>query len=122
VGPDGPGQLNRPFRRTRSILSLSACFVVPASWHHLGVPWAKTDKHDVPFSANGAALTRPVAFKFALDLTVEQSRRLFMRAGARRFAYNHHIGRVKDNLSARTTEKEAGTEKDQMTPSLSWRR
>jgi putative transposase len=27
---------------------------------------------------------------------------------------------VKDNLSARAAEREAGTEKDQMTPSLSW--
>ena len=39
---------------------------------------------------------------------------------ARRFAYNHHIARVKDNLSARNAEKEAGTEAHQMTPSLSW--
>jgi hypothetical protein len=32
-----------------------------------------------------------------------------MCAGARCFAYNHHIGRVKDNLSARAAEKQAGT-------------
>jgi putative transposase len=85
------------------------------------VLWATKNKRDGPaVSATGVELTRPVAFKFALDPTVEQSRHLFMCAGARRFAYNHHIGRVKDNLSARSAEKEAGTEKDQMTPPLSW--
>ncbi len=80
------------------------------------MPWAKKDKRDEQLvSANGAALTRPVAFKFALEPNLEQSRRLFMCAGARRFAYNHHIGRIKDNLSVRSAQKQAGTEKDQMT-------
>jgi putative transposase len=61
-----------------------------------------------------------MAFKFALDLTAQQSQGLFRCAGARRFAYNHHIGRVKDNLSARAAEGQAGTPKDKMTPALSW--
>ena len=85
------------------------------------MPWAKTDKHNEQLVPdNGAELSRPVAFKFALEPSFEQSRQLFMCAGARRFAYNHHIARVKDNLSARNAEKEAGTEAHQMTPSLSW--
>jgi putative transposase len=61
-----------------------------------------------------------MAFKFALDLTAQQSQGLFRCAGARRFAYNYHIGRVKDNLSARAAEGQAGTPKDKMTPALSW--
>lgn len=83
--------------------------------------WARKNRRDGPLvSETGVALSRPVAYKFALDLTAEQSQRLSMCAGARRFAYNHHIGRVRDNLSARSAEKEAGKPKDQMTPSLSW--
>ncbi len=96
------------------------CGLVTPPWHHRGVPWAKKNKRDGLATETGVELTRPVAFKFALDPSGEQSRQLFMCAGARRFAYNHHIGRVKDNLSARSAEKEAGAEKDQMTPSLSW--
>jgi putative transposase len=85
------------------------------------VPWAKKNEHGGPLiSETGVELTRPVAFKFALDPTLEQSRQLFMCAGARRFAYNHHIGRVKHNLSVRSAEKDAGTKADLMTPSLSW--
>lgn len=58
------------------------CIVTPL-WRHLGVlPWAKKNKRDEPaVSETGIALTRSVAFKFALDLTVEQSRQLFMCAG-----------------------------------------
>jgi hypothetical protein len=74
------------------------------------VPWANKNNREGPLvSETGVELSRPVAFKYALDLTAEQSQGLFMCAGARCFAYNHHIGRVKDNLSARAAEKQAGT-------------
>jgi len=83
------------------------------------VPWANKNKREgLLVSETGVELARPVAFKFALDLTAEQSQGLFMCAGARRFAYNHHIGRVKDSLSARAAQRQAGTPKDQMNPAL----
>ncbi len=95
----------------------------PVAWSHppgtiWAMPWAKRNRRDGPLVSESAVeLSRPVAFKFAPDLNQERSQRLFMCAGARRFAYNHHIGLVKENLSAPAAEKEAGKPKDQMTPS-----
>lgn len=43
-----------------------------------------------------------------------------MCAGARRFMFNHHIGRVKKNLDVRRAERAAGLASDEMTGSLSW--
>jgi putative transposase len=71
-------------------------------------------------SPTGHTLTRSVAFKFALDPTQEQANLFFMFAGASRFTFNHHAGRVRDNLAARTAEKIAGVEPVAMTPSFSW--
>ena len=69
-------------------------------------------------SHTGEVLSRPVAFQFALDPTLEQ-RTLFAKcAGARRFAFNHHLARVKANLEVRSSER---TEtREPTTPSLSW--
>ena len=75
-----------------------------------------------PVSHTGHALSRSVAFKFALDPTQEQANLFFMFAGASRFTFNHHAGRVKDNLAARTAEKAEGLGPAEMTPSLSWSR
>ena len=41
-------------------------------------------------------------------------------AGARRFAYNHHLARVKGNLETRATQLENGLTGDDLTPGLSW--
>jgi putative transposase len=65
-------------------------------------------------------LTRACAFKFALDPTRSQQNMFWRYAGARRFAYNHHLARVKDNLEVRATELEAGVAQDELTPGLSW--
>lgn len=69
-------------------------------------------------SHTGQVLSRSVTFQFALDPTLEQ-RGLFARcAGARRFAFNHHLAWVKANLNAREAERsETG---ESVTPSLSW--
>ena len=78
----------------------------------------ETDKTLV--SHTGHVLSRNRAFRFAADLTVAQSQEFLMCAGARRYMFNHHIGRVKANLDVRRTEAAAGFDKDEMTGSLSW--
>ncbi len=69
-------------------------------------------------------LSRAVTFQFALDPNVEQRILLAKCAGARRFTVNHHLARVKANLDARSTEREASLEVgdpcEPSTPSLSW--
>lgn len=65
-------------------------------------------------------LTRECAFKFALDPTKAQERLFWSYAGARRYAYNHHLARVKQNLETRAAELESGVAKEQLTPGLSW--
>ena len=65
-------------------------------------------------------LSRNRAFRFAADPTLDQSQEFFMCAGARRYMFNHHIGRVKENLNVRRTEVTAGFDKGEMTGSLSW--
>lgn len=67
------------------------------------MPWAKTDDggddaRPAPVSHTGVVLSRATTFRFELDLTVEQDRTCWMFAGARRYTFNHHIGRVKANL------------------------
>ena len=71
-------------------------------------------------SHTGHALTRNRAFRFAADLNVGQTSMFFQCAGARRFMFNHHIGRVKKNLDVRRAERAAGLASDEMTGSLSW--
>lgn len=41
-------------------------------------------------------------------------------AGARRYAYNHHLARVRDNLETRAAELDAGVARDHLTPGVSW--
>jgi len=72
----------------------------------------------------GQVLSRAVTFQFALDPNVEQKVLLAKCAGARRFTVNHHLARVKTNLDARSSEREASsddaTASEPLTPSLSW--
>ena len=78
----------------------------------------KDDK--VLVSHAGHVLSRNRTFRYAADLTVAQSQEFFMCAGVRRFMFNHHIGRVKENLDVRRAEAAAGLSKEEMTGSLSW--
>jgi putative transposase len=71
-------------------------------------------------SHTGVPLTRPVAFRFALDVTREQHEVLMRHAGAARFAYNHHLARVRVNLEQRRAEASYGIGREQQTPALSW--
>ena len=71
-------------------------------------------------SHTGVVLSRPTTFRFELGPTDVQSQLFWMFAGARRFAFNHHIGRVKANLEARQAGKAAGKSGAELTPSLSW--
>jgi putative transposase len=71
-------------------------------------------------SHTGVPLSRPVAFRFALDPTREQHERLLAHAGAARFAFNHHLGRVKANLDQRRAEASYGIAPENLTPCLSW--
>lgn len=71
-------------------------------------------------SHTGQILDRPVSFKFALDPNQAQARELFSYAGARRYAWNYHVARVKANLETRAAELDAGKSRDQLTPVLSW--
>jgi putative transposase len=71
-------------------------------------------------SATGVALTRVVSFRFALDPTRDQERALLAHAGAARFTFNHHIGRVKANLDQRAAERSYDIPDAALTPSLSW--
>jgi putative transposase len=81
-------------------------------------PSTKTRR--VLVSHTGVGLTRDVAFRFALDPTLPQQESFFRYAGAARFAFNHHIGRVKANLGQRQAEVSYGVPTAEMTPSLSW--
>jgi len=57
-----------------------------------GVPGRKQDEPLV--SATGITLSRARAFKYALDLNQAQQTECFSFAGAARFTFNHHLGRV----------------------------
>jgi len=75
-------------------------------------------------SHTGRVLSRSVTFQFALDPNVQQRNLLAKCAGARWFAMNHHLARVKANLDARAAERESlgeGEKSSELsTPSLSW--
>jgi putative transposase len=73
-------------------------------------------------SHTGVPLPREVAFRFALDPTLAQQELFFSYAGAARFAFNHHIGRVKANMGQRRAEVSYGVLPEALTPSLSWSR
>ena len=82
-----------------------------------------TDEQDeVLVSHTGVRLSRRCAFTFALDPNRAQDNLLFQYAGTSRFAWNHHIGRVKANLGQREAEASYGLTGKQLTPSLSWSR
>lgn len=68
-------------------------------------------------SATGQVLSRSATLQFTLDPTLEQRAFFAQCAGARRFAFNHHVARVKENLDAREREKASG---EVTTPALSW--
>jgi putative transposase len=82
--------------------------------------WNQANDTAVFVSHTGSELVRPVSFRFALDPNREQAGRFSMFAGARRFAFNHHVGRVKANLEQRSQERGAGIAAGEMTASLSW--
>jgi putative transposase len=82
---------------------------------------AKEKKTRGPFvSHTGQTLERSVAFQFALDPTLAQHIVFAKSAGARRACYNHHVGRVKENLDQRSREIEEFGEA--LTESLDWRK
>lgn len=58
-------------------------------------------------SHTGHALVRPVSFKYAVELDESSPMwgEMFSYAGARRFCFNHHVARVKTNLTARAVER-----------------
>lgn len=77
-------------------------------------------KKEILISSAGVPLTRSVTFKFALDLNETQIQQCYVHAGARRFAFNHHVGRVKANLGQREAERSYGVVKEDLTPAISW--
>jgi putative transposase len=81
---------------------------------------ASADTIKLLVSHTGHVLSRNRAFRFAADLTVAQSSEFLMCAGARRYMFNHHIGRMKENLDTRRAEAAAGVDREAMTASLSW--
>jgi IS605 OrfB family transposase len=60
------------------------------------------------------------AYRFALDLTPAQERRVLAHAGAARVAHNWALARVKAVMDQRTAERSYGLPDDQLTESLSW--
>src|ERR1700688_4804139 len=85
-------------------------------------PPAKTRRTGPLVSHTDQVFTRSVTFQFALDPTQEQQVLFAQCAGARRFTFNHHVARVKENLDIRAAEKigEDGVEREPTTKSLSW--
>lgn len=69
-------------------------------------------------SSTGQVLSRPVTFQFALDSTQDQQVLFAKCAGARRFTFNHHVSRVKENLDQRVIEQDLPC--GPRVPSLSW--
>ena len=98
---------------------LSGTITAMARWRG-GEAAAGVDGDGVLVSHTGLSLPRHCAFKFALDPNQSQDNMLFQYAGAARFGWNHHIGRVKANLAQRDAEKSYGLAGKQLTPSLSW--
>ena len=71
-----------------------------------------------PVDDHAQGLTRSATFQLTLDPTQDQRTLFTQFAGARRKAYNYHLGRVKKNLYVRTSEKQyCGAA---LTESLSW--
>ena len=60
------------------------------------------------------------AVKFTLDPSPSQERMLRNYLGAARFGFNWALGVVKDNLTVRAAERDAGVAEDVLTPAVSW--
>ena len=75
---------------------------------------------EILVSHTGVPLTRPVTFRFTLDVTREQHHHLLAHAGAFRLAFNHQIARVQANLDQRAAERSYGLAEAELTPALSW--
>ena len=80
----------------------------------------KTPRQGVLRSSTGVKLTRDVTFRFALDPTQAQVHQFYSYAGAARYTFNHHLGRVKVNLDQRASERTYGIADDELTPALPW--
>ena len=78
----------------------------------------ETKPDDSVHHSGTTKLTREVTFQFTLSPTQYQSSLFAQCAGARRKCFNHHLGRVKENMYVRSSEKQyCGAS---LTPSLSW--
>ena len=99
-------------------MSLFAALSVPGGT--IGSVPVAAGSADTLVSHTGVPLTRATTFRFTLGVNDEQHRRLLAHAGASRLAFNHHIGRVKDNLDQRAAERSYGVADADLTPSLSW--
>jgi putative transposase len=71
-------------------------------------------------SHTGHVLVRATTFRFTLDPAPAQHQHLLAHAGASRWAFNYHLGRVKANLDQRDAERSYGVAEARLTPSLSW--
>jgi hypothetical protein len=111
------GQARRPSVGTGLGLVFPVLSVAAGTMH--GMP-RRTAKTGPTLSGTGVPLTREVAFKFALDPTSTQEQQLLMHAGAARFAFNHHIARVRANRAQRDAERSYGIGDERLTPALSW--
>lgn len=114
-----PGLGDPPARVMAALSVVSGTITLMAGWRG-GETAAGDDGDGVLVSHTGARLSRHCAFKFALDPNHTQDNRLFQYAGASRFGWNHHIGRVKANLAMREAEAAAGVPREERTKSLSW--
>lgn len=60
------------------------------------------------------------AYRFALDPTPTQLRRLASHAGAARFAHNHMLALLKSVMNQRAAERSYGIDESELTPTLGW--
>jgi putative transposase len=116
--------LDGQVRPSSTLKSQSELFHAFVSHPELKLNQVTTHQRPTPISHTGQVLSRAITFQFALDPNVEQRILLAKCAGARRFTVNHHLARVKANLDARSSEREAisdrGAPSELLTPSLSW--
>lgn len=81
----------------------------------------KKARQGVLRSHTGVKLTRDVTFRYALDPTEVQAEQFRRYAGAARYTFNHHLGRITRNIKdQRSAERSYGIPDGQLTPSLSW--
>jgi putative transposase len=80
----------------------------------LSHPWCTV----VSMAGSSEHVTRAVVF--TLDPSPAQERMLRNYLGASRFGFNWALGQVKDNLTVRATERDAGLPDEDLTPAVSW--